>query len=87
MADGEISGLIAAIGVPGFLLFVGYKLAVKYGFFDKDEGSKGSDILKKLDKLSDKIDANHKDAEGEFRGMRDRLTRVETVLEERRGRG
>lgn len=85
MTEADFGSMIAAVGVPGFLLFIGYKLAVKYRFFDP-EPVRRDDVASKLDKLSDKIDAATRASEGEFRTMRDRMTRVETVLEERRGR-
>lgn len=94
MTEVAFTSMIAAVGLPGFLLFVGYKLALRYGFFDRDDGQASAAALDKLsekidrmtDKMSGQLAAAQKESEREFRGLRDRMTRVETILEERSDR-
>lgn len=51
MGEADFTGMITAVGVPGFLLFVGYKLALKYGFFDRDHPAPPREVMDKLDKM------------------------------------
>lgn len=77
MSDTDWGGIVAAFGPVGGLAIAVIIALSRTDFLKRDDG-----VMRKLDSLSDKIDAGRKENEAEFRGVRDRLTTVETISKE-----
>lgn len=67
---------LAALGWPGALSWVAYLAVTKTTLFNRDDPSR-NDVL-------NEIRGMRRDNEGEFRSLRDRMTKVETILDERK---
>lgn len=76
MADTDWGGLIAAFGPTGALVVAVIYALAKSDFIRRDDPSR-NDVL-------NEIKAMRRDSEAEFRTLRDRMTKVETILDERR---
>lgn len=76
MTEADFAAIIKAFGVPGSLIALFFYIAVKTNLFKLDDPSR-NDVL-------DEIRGMRKDTESEFRSLRDRITKVETILDERK---
>ena len=78
-------GLIAAFGPTGAAIIALVWILSKSDFLKRDPPrSNDAALMAELRAIREDTLAMHKSNEAEFRGLRDRMTRVEVVLEERR---